>query len=56
VALEPVHITVTTCPLTGISPVPYADFTDYFRLYNTCPVYNPSAVLLAESDPAFFCG
>jgi hypothetical protein len=32
VALEPVHITVTTCPLAGISPAPYSDFSDYFRL------------------------
>jgi hypothetical protein len=64
---EPVAITLTTCPLPGIAPEPYANFNAVARIYDDCPalpdfLINPSATfkdtaanLVAESDGAFYC-
>ena len=47
---EETRVTVTTCPVEGVSPPPKADFPTLLYLLDGCPGNNGTA-LLAESNP-----
>jgi hypothetical protein len=50
------RITVTNCPLPGITYQTDTSFEAYLRLYDNCPKFvENSPQLLAENNPSFYC-
>jgi len=52
---KPTLATLTTCPVPGVSPAPYASWSAYLRLFEACPLADQDASVLAENDPNYYC-